>query len=113
MAVVPNAVCTFCGCVCDDIEVHTEGDRIVKARHACALGGAWFTNHSAEAHYPPALIDGQPASLDAAVALAADLLVDAHYPLIYGLSNTTSETQREAVSLAERLGGVVDSHSSL
>ena len=113
MAVVTDAVCTFCGCVCDDIEVHTEGDRIVKARHACALGGAWFTNHSAEAHYPPALIDGQPASLDAAVALAADLLVDAHYPLIYGLSNTTSETQREAVSLAERLGGVVDSHSSL
>jgi formylmethanofuran dehydrogenase subunit B len=113
MAVVTNAVCTFCGCVCDDIEVHTEGDRIVKARHACALGGAWFTNHSAEAHYPPALIDGQPASLDAAVALAADFLVDAHYPLIYGLSNTTSETQREAVSLAERLGGVVDSHSSL
>ena len=113
MAIVTNAVCTFCGCVCDDIEVHTEGDRIVKARHACALGGAWFTNHSAEALYPPALIDGQPASLDAAVATAADFLVDAQYPLIYGLSNTTSETQREAVLLAERLGGVVDSHSSL
>ena len=113
MAIVTNAVCTFCGCVCDDIEVHTEGDRIVKARHTCALGGAWFTNHSAEALYPPALIDGQPASLDAAVALAADFLVDAQYPLIYGLSNTTSETQREAVLLAERLGGVVDSHSSL
>jgi formylmethanofuran dehydrogenase subunit B len=113
MAIVTNAVCTFCGCVCDDIEVHTEGDRIVKARHTCALGGAWFTHHSSEALYPPALIDGQPASLDAAVALAADFLAEAHYPLIYGLSNTTSETQPEAVLLAERLGGVVDSHSSL
>jgi formylmethanofuran dehydrogenase subunit B len=33
--------------------------------------------------------------------------------LIYGLSNVTCETQREAVMLAERLGGVIDSHSSL
>jgi formylmethanofuran dehydrogenase subunit B len=113
MAIVSNAVCTFCGCVCDDIELQTEGDRIVKARHACALGTAWFTHHSAEALYPAALIDGQPASLEAAVAAAADFLVDANYPLIYGLSNTTCETQREAVLLAERLGGVIDSHSSL
>jgi formylmethanofuran dehydrogenase subunit B len=113
MAIVTNAVCTFCGCVCDDIEVHTEGDRIVKAKHACALGTAWFTHHSAEAHYPAALIDGEPATLEAAVDAAADFLVDAHYPLIYGLSNTTCETQRAAVLLAERLGGVIDSHSSL
>ena len=113
MAIVTSAVCTFCGCVCDDIEVHTEGDRIVKAKHACALGTAWFTHHSAEAHYPPALIDGEPATLEAAVDAAADYLVAAHYPLIYGLSNTTCETQRGAVLLAERLGGVIDSHSSL
>ena len=113
MAMVTDAVCTFCGCVCDDIEVHTEGDVIVKAKRTCALGGAWFTHHGAEAHYPAALIDGQPATLDAAVDAAADYLVAAHYPLIYGLSNTTCETQREAVLLAERLGGVIDSHSSL
>jgi formylmethanofuran dehydrogenase subunit B len=113
MAIVTSAVCTFCGCVCDDIEVHTEGDRIVKAKHACALGTAWFTHHTAEAHYPAALIDGEPATLDAAVDAAADFLVEADYPLIYGLSNTTCETQRAAVLLAERLGGVIDSHSSL
>jgi formylmethanofuran dehydrogenase subunit B len=113
MAIVTSAVCTFCGCVCDDIEVHTEGDRIVKAKHACALGTAWFTHHTAEAHYPAALIDGEPATLDAAIDAAAGILVEANYPLIYGLSNTTCETQRAAVLLAERLGGVIDSHSSL
>ncbi|MCL4296826.1 MAG: hypothetical protein KJ077_13905 [Anaerolineae bacterium] len=113
MAIVNNAICTFCGCVCDDIELHTEGDRIFKAKRACSLGEAWFTNHTAEAHYPPALIDGRPAPLEAAVAAAADFLVRANHPLIYGLSNVTCETQREAVMLAERLGGIIDSHSSL
>ena len=31
----------------------------------------------------------------------------------YGLSNITCEAQREAVSLAELIGGVIDSHTSL
>jgi formylmethanofuran dehydrogenase subunit B len=113
MAVVTHAICTFCGCVCDDIELHTEGDRIVKTKRACSLGSAWFLNHSAEALYPPALIDGQPATLEAAVEAAADFLVRADHPLIYGLSNVTCEAQHEAVTLAERLGGVIDSHSSV
>ena len=113
MTVVPHAVWTFCGCTCDYIELHTEGDRIVKARNACRLGESWFTCHSAEAHYPPALIDGRPATLEAAVETAADLLARADYPLIYGLSNMTCEAQRAAVMMAESLGGVVDSHSSL
>ena len=113
MAVIPHAVCNFCGCTCDDIELHTEGNRIVKAKHACALGESWFTCHTAEAHYPPALINGQPAELDAAVESAADFLFRANYPLIYGLSNMTCEAQRAAVTLAESLGGAIDSHSSL
>jgi formylmethanofuran dehydrogenase subunit B len=113
MTVVSHAVCTFCGCTCDDIELHTEGDRIVKAKRACSLGESWFTYHTAEAHYPPALIDGQPATLDAAVEAAAEVLARADYPLIYGLSNLTCEAQRASVLMAESLGGVIDSHSSL
>ena len=113
MTVVPHAVCTFCGCTCDDIELHTEGARIVKAKNACRLGESWFTYHSAEAHYPEALIDGAPATLEAGVEAAANHLARADYPLIYGLSNLTCEAQRAAVGLAESLGGVIDSHSSL
>jgi formylmethanofuran dehydrogenase subunit B len=113
MAVISQAVCTFCGCVCDDIELHTEGNRIVKAQNACALGDSWFLNHPAERHYPPALIDGQPATLDEAVEAAASYLVKAKWPLLYGLSNATCEAQREAVALTEQIGGVIDSHSSI
>ena len=113
MTVVTHAVCTFCGCTCDDIELHTEENRIVKAKHACGLGESWFANHTAEAHYPAALIEGQPATFEAAVEAASVFLARADYPLIYGLSNTTCEAQHAAVTLAELLGGVIDSHSSL
>jgi formylmethanofuran dehydrogenase subunit B len=113
LSVVSNATCTFCGCVCDDMELHVEGDRIVKAKNACSLGDSWFRNHTAERLYPDALIDGQPATVDEAVEAAAQHLYDANMPLVYGLSNVTCEAQRESVALAELIGGVVDSHTSL
>ena len=111
--VVKHATCTFCGCVCDDIELHADGDRIVKAKNACSLGDAWFRNHTAEHLYPDALIDDEPATLDAAIEAAAEFLYAADMPLVYGLSNITCEAQREAAALAELVGGVVDSHTSL
>jgi formylmethanofuran dehydrogenase subunit B len=113
LTVVKNATCTFCGCVCDDIELHAEGDRIVKAKNACSLGESWFKYHTAERLYPDALIDGKAATVDEAVEAAAEHLYNANMPLIYGLSNITCEAQREAVALAELIGGVVDSHTSL
>ena len=113
LTVVKNATCTFCGCVCDDMELHAEGDRIVKAKNACSLGDAHFKYHTAEHLYPDALIDGMPATVDAAVEAAADFLCEANMPLVYGLSNVTCEAQRQAVALAEMIGGVVDSHTSL
>ena len=113
LSVVKNATCTFCGCVCDDIELHAEGDRIVKTKGACSLGESWFKNHTAERLYPDALIDGKVASVDDAVEAAADYLLDADMPLVYGMSNITCEAQREAVTLAEMVGAVIDSHTSL
>ena len=113
MEIVRNATCTFCGCVCDDIELHAEGQKIVKAKNACSLGEAHFRFHTAERHYPDALIDGKPATVAEAVEVAADILYNANMPLVYGLSNVTCEASRGAVALAEMIGGVVDSHTSL
>lgn len=113
LTVVEHATCTFCGCVCDDIELHAEGDKIVKTKSACSLGESWFKHHTAERLYPDALVDGKPATVAAAVRAAAEYLYRAAMPLIYGLSNVTCEAQREAVSLAERVGAVIDSHTSL
>lgn len=113
LTIVKNATCTFCGCVCDDIELHADGVKITETKRACSLGESWFKNHTAERHYPEALIDGHPATVDDAVEAAADYLLNANMPLVYGMSNITCEAQREAVSLAELIGGVVDSHTSL
>ena len=52
LKIVQHATCTFCGCVCDDIELHAENDRIVKTKGACSLGESWFKNHTAERLYP-------------------------------------------------------------
>ena len=113
LTIVKNATCTFCGCVCDDIELHADGTRIVETKRACSLGESWFKNHTAEHLYPDALIDGKEATVDDAVEAAADYLLNANMPLVYGMSNITCEAQREAVSLAELIGGVIDSHTSL
>jgi formylmethanofuran dehydrogenase subunit B len=110
--VIKDATCTYCGCLCDDIELHAAGDRIVRAARACTLGRAWFFNHPAEAKLPAALIDGRPAPIAAAIEAAAEILNRADLPLIYGLGNSTCESQRAAIELAERIGGVIDSHTS-
>lgn len=113
LKVIDNATCTFCGCVCDDIQLHADETRIHKANSACVLGKAWFLNHTAERKYPEALLDGKEVSVDVAIEAAADLLYQADMPLVYGLSNTTCEAQRQCVALADNLGALLDSHTSL
>ena len=54
-----------------------------------------------------------PAAVSRDGEAAADYLLNANMPLVYGMSNITCEAQREAVSLAELVGGVIDSHTSL
>ena len=63
LTIVKNATCTFCGCVCDDIELHADGEKIVATKRACSLGESWFKHHTAERLYPDALIDGHPATV--------------------------------------------------
>ena len=112
--VVKNAICTFCGCVCDDIELTVDPaeKHITKATNACVLGKAWFLEHKVE-EFPVALIDGKEASLKDAVEAAAQVFVNAKFPAIYGLSDTTCEAQKEAVAIADFLNGNIDTTTSV
>lgn len=112
LKIVPDATCTFCGCVCDDMELTVEGDKITKAKNACVLGKAWFFNHHIEER-PEALVDGQPASYEEAIERAAQILVQARYPVTYGLSDTTCEAQRVAVAITDWIGGNLDTTTSV
>lgn len=110
--VVENATCTFCGCVCDDMVLTVEDDRITHAKNACVLGKSWFAEHKIE-QLPYALIDGKEATTDEAVEAAAQILVEARFPIVYGLSDTTCEAQRQAVALADTIGANIDTTTSV
>jgi formylmethanofuran dehydrogenase subunit B len=112
--VIRDATCTFCGCVCDDMHLTVDDDthKIVKAENACVLGRAWFKEHGIEER-PYALIDGREASTEEAIEAAARILADARFPIIYGLSDTTCEAQRQAVAIADIIGGTIDTTTSV
>ncbi|MFP6671809.1 MAG: formylmethanofuran dehydrogenase subunit B [Pirellulaceae bacterium] len=112
LKVVEDATCTFCGCVCDDIDLTVKDNKIVAAKRACVLGKAWFFNHEIEDR-PSCLIRGQAAELSAGIEETARILTEARYPLIYGLSDTTSESQRVAVGIADWVGANVDTTTSV
>lgn len=105
---VEDVVCTVCGCLCDDIELTIEGNRIIEARNACPIGAARFLGFRSDPGLS-CLVDGIPASFEAAVERAANILASARYPLIFGLADTVSEAQAAAVALAARIGACVDS----
>ena len=109
--VVEDATCTFCGCLCDDIAVSVNGDRITEAANACALGEAWFLSQRVQ-QGPVCLIEGQPATLDDGIERAAQILSQARYPVVMTVGQTTSEAFRAAVSIADRIGACVDQPSS-
>jgi formylmethanofuran dehydrogenase subunit B len=106
--IVEDATCTFCGCLCDDISLRIEGDRVVGTGNACSLGESWFMNRPHD-DWPACRVEGQPATLEEGIERAARILVEARYPVIYGLTETTTETQRLAVAIADWIGGCIDS----
>ena len=111
---VEHATCTFCGCVCDDMDLTVDLDakRITKAKNACTLGRAWFAEHTIEDR-PFALIDGKAATTEEGVEAAAQILVAARLPIIYGLSDTTCEAQRQAVAICDLMHGNIDTTTSV
>jgi formylmethanofuran dehydrogenase subunit B len=110
--VIENVACTGCGCVCDDLRLTVSGGRVVRAEKACELAEPWLLaqdNHPE----PAAEIQGRPVSLDDAFEQSAEILRSALYPVVYGLSQSSTEGQRAAVALAERLGAVIDTTASV
>jgi len=109
--VFENVVCSFCGCLCDDIVVEVQDGAIAKVRKACPNGRGLFTHYDPTPQRPT--VDGRPVDWDEAIAEAARILNEADSPIIYGLSSTATEAQRKTVELADRLGAMIDTTSSV
>ncbi len=112
LKIIQDATCTFCGCVCDDIDLTVKDDHIIEAKRACVLGKAWFLNHSNDDR-PSCMIDGRPASLEDGYDRAARILTDGKYPIVYGLSDSPCEAQRVAVSITDWINGTIDTTTSV
>lgn len=108
---VEHVACTFCGCVCDDIAIDLEGTQVVGLRGACGVGRGVIDEYDPEVR--PPLLRGREVGWDEAVEAAVTILDRADSPLIYGLSSSAIEAQRKAVELADRLGAIIDTTSSV
>jgi len=64
MKIVEDATCTYCTCMCDDIVLSVEQNRIVDVKNACGLGRAWFIEPRPETR-PVCTIGGREATLEA------------------------------------------------
>lgn len=105
-----NVTCLGCACGCDDVTVTVAGGRIVDATPVCPLGRAWFGNGDV----PTAVLrNGQPASMEEAIAEAASVLTGAAGRcLVYLAADLSSQAQRITLEIADRLRGTVDSATS-
>jgi formylmethanofuran dehydrogenase subunit B len=99
--------------VCDDLELTIAGGRVTHAERACRLAEPWFASLAAPSARPPAAIDGEPAPLADAIKQAAEILQASRAPLVWGLSRSSTDGQRAAALLAEKIGAVVDTTASV
>ena len=104
--------CPACSCLCDDIEVELEGNRIKRIENACAKGAGMFYSGENPDRRNSSLIDGQEVPLEKAIEEAAYLLERSSRRLIFGLDNSTLEAQAVGIELAQTLGSALDDSSS-
>ncbi len=109
--IIRDVTCPFCGVVCDDLEVHVENNEIVDVKRACVLGRATYLAWKDDRATPR--IEGKPATIEACIERAADILAAADSPLVYGLASTSIDAHRKAVELADLLRATLDHTSSI
>ncbi len=111
---VEDVVCPFCGCLCDDLVVEVEHNRVIGVENGCTLANEKFLgDHRLENPIRREGRSWKEVSYDEAVQDAASILLDADRPLLYGWSGTHGEAQSVGVHLAELLGAVIDNTSTV
>jgi formylmethanofuran dehydrogenase subunit B len=108
-----DVACTVCGCVCDDLRLTFDGNRLQRAEKACRLAEPWFARLSNLPERPTASIQGKQVTPEEGVERAAEILRASRSPLVWGLSRSSTAGQKAAVLLAERIGATVDTTASV
>ncbi|MFA0821319.1 MAG: formylmethanofuran dehydrogenase subunit B [Methanomethylovorans sp.] len=117
MQVIKDAVCSLCGCLCDDITVTVKENKIVTIENACILGHSKFVGIFEHDRIEKPMIrkDGElvPVSYEEAIEAAAKILVNSRRTLFYGWCSTSCEAISGAIQLAEENGSVIDSTANV
>lgn len=115
MVEIKEAVCCFCGCLCDDILVEVSDNKIIKVKNACKLGYSRIAGHHPRFEAPMIRENGEwkKVSYEEAIAQAAKLLASAKRPLLYGWASTSNEAISKGLELCETIGGVYDQCASV
>ncbi len=116
MEKITDVVCSFCGCLCDDIEITIENGHVKDTKNTCNLGHARFSEYFKERSQEPMVRkngDLKPVTLEEAIGEAANILSNSDYSLAYGWSSTTCEAQKKGVALTEKVSGVMDNTTSV
>lgn len=111
-----NIVCPVCGASCDDIQVELDGQGLT-VRNACKMGNAKFQEIVSphRIREPLCRVDGElrQASWDEAIDKVARILTDSERPLLFMGSETSTEAMEVGIHMAEFLGGIADSNSTV
>jgi formylmethanofuran dehydrogenase subunit B len=109
-----DVLCSFCGCLCDDITVDVEDDQIKRVRHACRLGASKIMGHE-RLKAPMIRENGElkEVGYQEAYDRAAQILLRAKKPLLYGWASTVCEAHKKGILLAEEVGGVLDTTATV
>lgn len=114
---ISDVVCPYCGTLCDDIEVVVEENKIKSVKHACKLGANKIMSVNSHDRLLKPLVrkNGKliEVAIDEAIERAAEILIKAKRPLLYGWASSPCETDRVGVELTEELGGVIDCCTSV
>lgn len=99
-----GVTCPFCPLLCDDLVIEQSATGLKVSANACPRAKAVF--EKAPATLQPR-VNGQPVSLDEAVAAAAGILRKSQQPLFAGLA-TDVAGMRASVALAESSHAIMD-----
>ncbi|MCC9605747.1 hypothetical protein LOC68_21395 [Blastopirellula sp. JC732] len=100
-----DVVCCGCSCLCDDLQVVVDANRVTQLTPVCPHASSYFAVTGAAAD---CRIDGKEVSLEQGISAAGKMLDAAKAPLLLGLGEMTIDGQRAALDWADRLGAYVD-----
>jgi formylmethanofuran dehydrogenase subunit B len=116
MTLITDVLCPFCGCMCDDIAVAVENNKITEVKHACKIGVAKIMGHhriKAPMIRNDKKSEFNEVSYDEAIDAAAKILAESKRPLMYGWASAFCEVHKKGILLAEDLGAIIDNTATV